>query len=129
MIKAVNILVVEDKGNAAFELQSRLRRLGLSVAAVVASGLEAIGLAEQVQPDIVLMNIRLGGESLGLEIAAQIRALFGIPIIFMTTYGDTGIRQRASVIPNVVFLAKPFADSDLLRSILIALRAHKGRPA
>src|SRR5438309_6821753 len=57
------ILVVEDEGITAMDLEARLKRLGYSVPAVVSSGEEAILRAEETHPDLVLMDIMLRGQT------------------------------------------------------------------
>ncbi len=57
-----NILIVEDEAVTAMDLQRRLERLGYSVPAVAPSGEEAITLASEVKPDLILMDIVLKGK-------------------------------------------------------------------
>ncbi len=59
------ILVVEDEGVVAKNIQSRLKKLGYNVLALVSSGEEAIRRAEQTRPDLVLMDIVLKGDVIG----------------------------------------------------------------
>ncbi len=55
------ILITEDEGIVALDLQSTLEGMGYSVVAVTSSGEEAIKEAEETQPDLVLMDIMLAG--------------------------------------------------------------------
>ena len=61
-MKKAQILVVEDEGIIALDLQNRLQRLGYSVPVTVATGEEAVQKAAEIRPDLVLMNTRLWGE-------------------------------------------------------------------
>jgi len=56
------ILIVEDESIVALDLENRLRSLRYSVAAVAASGEEAIQKAAETHPNLVLMDIRLSGD-------------------------------------------------------------------
>jgi CheY-like chemotaxis protein len=70
-------------------------RLGYAVVGVVPSGEEAIEKAGELKPDLVLMDIQLIGSLDGIEAARQIRARYGIPIIYLTAYADERTLQRA----------------------------------
>jgi DNA-binding NarL/FixJ family response regulator len=71
---AARILIVEDERLIAVDLQRRLTRLGYTIVALAASGVEAIQKALALRPDVVLMDIRLQGEMDGVEAAQQIQA-------------------------------------------------------
>jgi len=62
---------------------------------VVASGEEAIDLAEKSNPDLVLMDIGLDGRMDGIETANLIRRRFAIPVIYLTTNTDEQTLERA----------------------------------
>ena len=57
--------------------------------AVIYSGEEAVKKAGELQPDLVLMDIRLEGEMDGIEAAEEIRERLGIPVIYLTAYSDS----------------------------------------
>src|ERR1043166_1048822 len=66
------ILIVEDEGIVADDLAETLQVMEYSVVAIVASGEEAITTTRDLQPDLVLMDIRLAGAMDGIEAARQI---------------------------------------------------------
>lgn len=68
------ILVVEDEGITARDIQQSLKSLGYSVAAVASTGADAVARAEEVRPDLVLMDITLRGDMDGIAAAETIRA-------------------------------------------------------
>jgi CheY-like chemotaxis protein len=107
------ILIVEDERLIALDLQRRLTQLGYLVVGIVASGARAVTAALQLQPDLVLMDIRLQGEMDGVEAALQIVANRAIPIIYLTAYVDDPTRQRAQATSPWGFLRKPFHVRDL----------------
>jgi CheY-like chemotaxis protein len=57
-----HILVVEDEAIVALDIQSRLRHLGYAVPVLASTGREAIRLAGEAHPDLILMDIRLRGD-------------------------------------------------------------------
>ncbi len=119
------ILVVEDESIVAKNIQSRLKKLGYNVLALVSSGEEAIRRAEQTQPDLVLMDIVLKGDIDGVEAAKEIRARLNIPIIFLTAYADDNTLERAKVAEPFGYLLKPFEIRELRSAIEIAIYKHK----
>jgi len=116
-----NILIVEDEKIIALDLQRRLERFGYSVVGMASDGQEAIGLAKERHPDIVLMDIMLAGAMDGIEAAKQIRAQFGIPIIFLTAYTDEKTLERAKEVEPFGYILKPFKERELYTTIDIAL--------
>jgi CheY-like chemotaxis protein len=107
------ILIVEDERLIALDLQRRLIQLGYTVVGNVASGAQAIAAALQLQPDVVLMDIRLQGEMDGIEAALRIHSAMPMPIIYLTAYVDESTRQRAQATSPWGFLRKPFHVRDL----------------
>jgi CheY-like chemotaxis protein len=108
-----HILIVEDERLIALDLQRRLTQLGYRVVGNVASGPQAITAAYQLQPDLVLMDIRLQGEMDGIEAAFHIQTERPTPIIYLTAYVDDSTIQRAQATSPWGFLRKPFHVRDL----------------
>jgi len=107
------ILIVEDERLIALDLQRRLTQLGYTVVGNVAAGAQAIMAAFQLQPDLILMDIRLQGEMDGIDAALQIQADRLVPIIYLTAYVDESTVQRAQATSPWGFLRKPFHVRDL----------------
>ena len=87
MAKA-EILIVEDDGVVARDIQNRLKNLGFGAPTMVPSGEEAIEKVKEHKPDLVLMDIMLKGEMNGIEAAGQIRSQFNVPVVYLTAYAD-----------------------------------------
>jgi len=116
-----NILIVEDEVILALSLQDRLEQLGYNTLAAVDSCRLAVQLTMQLQPDLVLMDIKLRDGEDGVEAARLIRQNSEIPIVFMTAYGDDLTLQRARDTRAQGFLMKPFLNyqlSQILNSLL-----------
>lgn len=107
------ILIVEDEAIVALDLVHRLRSLGYIVSGSTATGEQAIQSAEDVRPDLVLMDIRLDGDMNGIEAAAYLRDRFDLPIIFVTAYSDNDVLKQALMVGASRFLLKPFEDEEL----------------
>lgn len=119
------ILVVEDESIVAEDLRDSLINLGYAVPSVVSSGEKAIRTAMDISPDLVLMDIVLQGEMDGIEAAKQIRLNYDIPIVYLTSYSDEQILERAKITEPYGYIIKPFKERELNINIEIALYKHK----
>ncbi len=115
------ILVVEDEGIIAKDIQKSLQNLGYHVSAIASSGKEAIKKAEEDRPDLVLMDIVLKNEMDGIETAGQLRSLFNIPVIYLTAYTDKKTLERAKVTEPLGYIVKPFEERELHTAVEMAL--------
>ncbi|HSC57444.1 MAG TPA: response regulator, partial [Nitrospira sp.] len=91
-----DILIVEDEAVVAADLAGKLQRAGYRSVGIAADGDEAVATAKATAPDLVLMDIRLGGNTDGIETAERIRAFRNIPIVYLTAHSDTDTLRRAS---------------------------------
>lgn len=119
------ILIVEDELIVAKNIEVSLQKAGYEVPAIVTSGEEAIQQAGQIRPDLVLMDIRLQGEMLGIEAAEQIRTQFDIPVVYLTAYADEASLKQAKPSQPFGYLVKPFRGEELRSTIEMALYKHE----
>jgi Response regulator containing CheY-like receiver, AAA-type ATPase, and DNA-binding domains len=84
----IRIILVVDDPNSARDIQNRLQRVSYDVTAMTATADEVITRADELRPDVILMDVRLKGETDGVEVAQQIKSLHDIPIIFITANAD-----------------------------------------
>jgi two-component system, cell cycle sensor histidine kinase and response regulator CckA len=117
----VQVLIVEDERIVAGDLRSRLRRMGYRVCGIASTGADAICLADEHNPDLVLMDIRLEGTMDGIQTADTIKKTHRIPIIYLSAYADQSTVERAKVTEPFGYLLKPFEDSELRTAIEMAL--------
>ncbi len=123
------ILIVEDEGVVAKDIQGRLERLGYAVVGIAYSGDEAVETAGRLSPDLVLMDIKLRGDMDGIEAARQIRDSFNIPVIYLTAYTDDMTLKFAKIAEPYGYIVKPFGDRELHSNISMALYKHKAEKA
>ena len=119
------ILVVEDEAIVAMDLQYKLEDLGYSVPALSYSGEEAIDLAHSLNPDLVLMDIKLSGEMDGIQAAEQIRDRLDLPVVYLTAYADEATLQRAKLTGPFGYLLKPVEQRDLHTAVEVAIYKHR----
>jgi two-component system, sensor histidine kinase and response regulator len=117
---ATQILVVEDEAIVAESIASKLRKFGYDVAGPVPTGEEAVKLAGEVRPDVVLMDIHLAGTIDGIDAAGSISGSYRIPVIFLTAYADDQTLERAKEAKPFGYLIKPFRERDLHATIRMA---------
>ena len=122
------ILIVEDERIVAADIQRSLQSVGYAVSAVVSSGKEAVSKAEELKPDLVLMDIVLSGDGNGIQAAAQIHSL-DIPIVYLTAYAQEETLQRAKATEPYGYIVKPFNDRELRSTVEMALHRHKTEEA
>jgi CheY-like chemotaxis protein len=120
-----NILIVDDNVVFVVELEETLSDLGYQVAGVASTGFEAIQMAKEVRPDLVLMDIEMPGEIDGISAARNILAEERIPIIFLTGHVEEELLQRASRVTTDGYIVKPFHDRQLLGAMEVALRKNE----
>ena len=121
MSEAPRILIVDDEGIIVMMLQLKLREMGYVVAATANSGEEAIRLANELRPDLVLIDIRLGGSMDGIEAARQIREATGAPAVFLSAFSDEDTLQRAKLSEPLGYIQKPVSDRELRVVVEIAI--------
>jgi CheY-like chemotaxis protein len=121
-MKRARILVVEDEQITQMHLCLCLESAGHHVIGTADNAADAIRLAEQEQPDLILMDVSLRGEPDGIAAATTIRAARPIPVIFLTAYADTATTSRASIVQPAGYVVKPFEEDELDRVIATVIK-------
>ncbi|WP_414661463.1 PAS domain S-box protein [Horticoccus sp. 23ND18S-11] len=119
------ILVVEDEAVVARDVQMQLSEMGYLPVGHATRGEQAVTLAGETRPDLVLMDIQLAGGMDGIATAQAIRTRHGIPIIFLTAYADDSMLARAKLTDPCGYLLKPFSERDLRTALEMALYKQK----
>lgn len=121
----VRILIVEDEGIVAADLQDRLEQLGYEVVGTASNGTMALEKIGRFRPDLVLSDIMIQGEMDGTQVAARVRDEFQIPVIFLTAYSSESVVSRAKAAGPFGYLLKPFEERELSICIEMALYKHR----
>ncbi len=120
---AARVLIIEDEPIIGLDLTRVARELGHTVVGVAATRGEAVAMAQETRPGLVLADVRLADGSSGLDAAADILRSFAIPVIFITAFPEhllTGDR------PEPAFLiTKPFREDTVKALIGQALFFHE----
>jgi CheY-like chemotaxis protein len=117
------VLIVEDEAIVADDFRYQVLQLGYEVVGLAASGREAIALAAETEPDIVLMDIQLQGAMPGTEAANVIQRNTRAAIIFVTAFAGVFVRDPAQLISPGICLSKPFSPAQLRTALATAASA------
>ena len=109
---SAKILIVEDEAIVAADLTTKLKQFGYNVIGIASHGEQAVTIACSQRPNLVLMDISLGGDMDGIKAADRIRQEYPIPIVFLTAHSDSETLTRAKVTAPFGYLLKPFNERD-----------------
>lgn len=118
------VLVVEDEGIVARDIQQRLEAMGYKVVGPVSTGKEALRHAAESSPDLVLMDIVLKGEMTGIEAARKMMESYDVPVVYLTAHTDEGTVQQAKTTSPYGYVVKPFDDRQLQTVMEMATYRH-----
>lgn len=121
-----SILVVEDERAIASAVRRGLAFEGYRVQ-VAESGTQALDLARDVMPDLIVLDIMLPGLD-GIEVARRLRAAGeDVPILMLTAKDDIADRVAGLDAGGDDYLVKPFAFEELLARVRALLRRRDRR--
>lgn len=121
----ISILIVEDEGIIAEDLRETVLRLGYEVAGVACEGSQAVAMARDLHPDLVVMDVNLRGDLDGIQAACLIQETAATPIIFLTGHSDQATLERAVLTGPMGYLVKPLQDIELRCAIEVAIHKHR----
>ena len=119
------LLIVEDEAIVAMDIESKLEDSGYLVIGVARSGEDAVRMAYEKSPDLILMDINLQGDMDGVVAAKNIRERRSVPVVFLTALGDRDTLQRAKITGPLGYLLKPFNERDLYAAVEVGLHKHR----
>ncbi len=118
------VLVVEDERLIARDIAMQLQDLGYTPAGPATTGEQAIEMAGQLRPQLVLMDIHLGSNIDGITAAQEIRSQFGIATVFLSAFDSQDSLERAQRTEPAGFLTKPFEAYQLREVLAAAFRSR-----
>jgi two-component system, response regulator PdtaR len=119
------IFIVEDELLIAEDLAQTLQGLGYEVAGMAQTGLAAVMDVEKLEPDLVLMDIKLAGRLDGIQATAALRKRGAVPVVYLTSHSDDATLARAKQTGADGYLIKPFNERELRTAIEVALSKHQ----
>lgn len=117
----LKIGVIEDEMVISDTICLTLRKLGYSITPTSPNYSRALKMVEEEKPDLLLIDINLGGGKDGIDVAEYVREKYAIPLIFLTANSDSSTIERAKKVKPNAYLVKPFTKNDLYAAIEIAV--------
>ena len=124
-MKKHNILIVEDDPITVLHLKDMLQVRGYGVIGPESEGIAAVETAISERPDLILMDVVIGGELDGIDAARRIQNRLDVPVVYLTASTDDENLQRAQNTDPYGYLIKPVKDYDLYSAIETALTRHR----
>ena len=117
---ARRVLVAEDEALIRLDLAEMLKEEGYEVVGQASDGQEAVELAESLQPDLVIMDVKMPRRD-GIDAASEIAAKRIAPIVILTAFSQRDLVERARDAGAMAYLVKPFSITDLIPAIEVAV--------
>jgi AmiR/NasT family two-component response regulator len=113
------VLIAEDEALIRLDLREMLEEEGFTVVGEAADGEQAISLADQLQPDLVICDVKMPKTD-GIAAAAHIAGHRIAPVVMLTAFSQRDLVERARDAGAMAYLIKPFQKRDLLPAIEMA---------
>jgi response regulator NasT len=123
MDEPLRVLVAEDEALIRMDVVDTLKEFGFSVLGEAADGEEALRLALELEPDVVVMDIKMPKMD-GITVAEKLSAK-KIPVVLLTAFSQQELVSRAVEAGALAYITKPFKPTDLLPAIQIALARNE----
>jgi two-component system, response regulator PdtaR len=117
---ALRVLVAEDEALIRMDLVELLTDEGYNVIAEAGDGEEALELARKLQPDLVVMDVKMPKMD-GISAAAMIAEERIAPVVMLTAFSQRELVERARDAGAMAYVVKPFDASDVVPAIEIAM--------
>jgi len=119
MQEALRVVVAEDEALIRMDVVATLQEAGYEVVGEAGDGEEAVRLAIELMPDLIIMDIKMPKLD-GISAAEKISE-HKIPVVLLTAFSQADLVKRAADAGAMAYVTKPFKPSDLLPAIQIAL--------
>lgn len=113
-------LVVEDEALIRLDIVETLTEAGIDVVGEAGDGEEAIEKAKELEPDVVVMDVKMPGMD-GITAAEQILANRTCAVVMLTAFSQSELVERARDAGAMAYVVKPFTPADLIPAVEIAV--------
>ena len=113
------VLIAEDEALIRLDLREMLQEEGFEVVGEAADGEQAVEMAAELEPDLVICDVKMPKMD-GITAAAQIADKRIAPVVILTAFSQRDLIERARDAGAMAYLVKPFQKRDLLPAIEMA---------
>lgn len=121
--ETLRVLVAEDEALIRMDLSETLQELGFEVVATVGDGRSAVTAAQELTPDVALLDIKMPDMD-GLAAAAEIISGQSTAVVMLTAFSQPELIQRAIAAGVMGYLVKPFKPEELRAALTVARQRH-----
>jgi DNA-binding NarL/FixJ family response regulator len=114
---ALRVLIVDDSRHFLQAARAALQQDGISVVGVASTSAEALKLAPDLEPDLILVDVDLGDES-GLDLARQLAARDAAPVILISAYPASELAELIAGSPVLGFVSKSELSAAAISQLL-----------
>jgi response regulator NasT len=114
------VLVAEDEALIRLDLVEMLREEGYEVVGEAGDGEQAVELATELRPDLVILDVKMPKRD-GIEAASEIAGQRIAPVVILTAFSQRDLVERARDAGAMAYLVKPFAKRDLVPAVELAI--------
>jgi len=119
-LERIRVIVADDESLVRTDLREALTELGYLVVGEVGDGQSAVNMARELDPDVVVMDIKMPGLD-GIDAAQVLTQEKVAPVVLLTAYSQRELIERAKEAGVVGYLVKPFRETDLAPAIELAI--------
>ncbi len=122
-LPARRVVVAEDETLIRMDLAEMLSEEGYEVVGEAGDGARAVELAEQLRPDLVILDVKMPILD-GIAAAERIAGARIAPVVILTAFSQRELVERARDAGAMAYLVKPFSQSDLVPAIEMAVSRY-----
>ena len=122
-MSAVRVVLAEDEAIIRLDVKEILEEEGYEVVGETSRGDEAVALARDLAPDLVILDVKMPGLD-GISAARHIAGGRIAAVLVLTAFSQRDLVEQARDAGALAYLVKPFQKSDLIPAIEVALARH-----
>ena len=122
MSNDAKVLIVEDELITAESIKELLEEEDYEITGIAADAATALRICNrnELVPQVVLCDINIKGDHNGIALAADLKKLYNCEVVFLTALSDNRILQSAFATDPVMYIVKPFTNTQLLVAMQMA---------
>jgi AmiR/NasT family two-component response regulator len=117
------VVIAEDEALIRLDLKETLDELGYEVVGEAGDGEQAVALARELRPDLVILDVKMPVLD-GISAAQRIAAAGIAPVVILTAFSQRDLVERARDAGAMAYLVKPFSSTDLMPAIEMAMSRY-----